>query len=177
MMINEKKVFDWLSLLAGILFILISFMSFRNPGFSLRTIVLLFAIVAITNGILGIITRNRIKNWTGYRGNIFLVLGILEILVGIILLFNLDVGILALSYVFSIWFIADSIRNLFLLQGVRLVRSGYYWFSLILNVIGIFIGISLFFDPIISMLSLSFLIGLYFLLSGIFYIVRAFSRY
>lgn len=171
---REEKEFDWLSLIEGILFILLSLLAFRNPNTSLRIIVVLFALVAIVNGIFSIMTRNRIKDWIGYHGTIFLVLGILEIIVGIILMFNTNAGLVALSYIFSFWFLTDSVRNLFLLDGVRLISKGYYWFSLILNVLGLFIGISLFFDPIVSLLTLSFLIGFYFMIIGIFYIIRAF---
>lgn len=67
-------------------------------------------------------------------------------ILGIVLMFNLYVGVMALAYVFALWFVIDSIRNLVILNEVRLVSTAYYWFSLILNII----GISLFFDPIVS---------------------------
>ena len=103
-------------------------------------------------------------------------MAIAEILVGIILLFRLDEGIIALAYVFALWFIMDSVRNLFLLGSTRAVSVPLYWFSMIVNIIGIFVGFSLFFDPIVSLMTISFLVGFYLLTNGIIHIVGAFSN-
>ncbi|MDN6639756.1 MAG: DUF308 domain-containing protein [Tetragenococcus sp.] len=170
---NANKSVNWGGLILGILFILISLLSFNNPGGSLSAIVILFAILAIINGIFSIVVRNQIKNMIGMRATAFLVLGIIELLLGVVLLFNLSGGIIALSYVFAFWFIADSIRNLFFLDHARTFGNGHYWFTLIINIIGLVLGIMLFIDPIVSALTISFLVGFYFMLTGIFYIVNS----
>ncbi|KAF1302904.1 DUF308 domain-containing protein [Enterococcus saccharolyticus] len=175
-MYEEKKNFDWMSLLLGILFMLTALVTFRNPGTSLTAIVIYLAITAIINGAASLLIRRKVKQLTGLKFTMFLVLGIIEIIVGIVLMFNLNAGILALAYVFAIWFVIDSIRNLIVLNEISGDRKAYYWFSLIVNVLGIFVGFSLFFDPIVSMLTLSFLVGFYLLLLGIFYFVHAFSN-
>jgi uncharacterized membrane protein HdeD (DUF308 family) len=172
----EEKRFDWSSLILGIIFVVVSLMAFQNPGSSLKALVIYLAITAIINGLTSIFIRNRVKQFTGFKATALLTLGILEVILGIVLMFNLYVGVMALAYVFALWFVIDSIRNLVTLNEVRLVSTAYYWFSLILNIIGIFIGISLFFDPIVSMLTLSFLVGFYLMLTGIFYIVQAFIK-
>lgn len=170
---NANKSVNWGGLILGILFILISLLSFNNPGGSLSAIVILFAILAIINGIFSIVVRNQIKNMIGMRATAFLVLGIIELLLGVVLLFNLSGGIIALSYVFAFWFIADSIRNLFFLDHARTFGNGHYWFTLIINIIGLVLGIMLFIDPIVSALTISFLVGFHFMLTGIFYIVNS----
>lgn len=172
----EKNRFDWSSLILGVLFLIISLMAFKNPGSSLVAIVIYFAITAIINGITSIFIRNQVKQVTGFKATALLILGILEVVLGIVLMFNLHVGIMALAYVFAMWFVIDSVRNLFMLSEARLISTAYYWFSMIVNIIGIFIGFSLFFDPIVSMLTLSFLVGFYLMLMGIFYVVRAFTK-
>ncbi|MCF1626485.1 HdeD family acid-resistance protein [Tetragenococcus koreensis] len=170
---NGKKSINWGGLILGILFILISLLSFGNPGGSLSAVVILFAILAVINGIFSIIIRNQIKNMTGFRATAFLVLGIVELILGIVLMFNLSAGIIAITYIFAIWFIADSIRNLFVLDHVRTFGSRHYWLTLFLNLIGILVGFMLFFDPIVSALTISFLVGFYFMLIGIFYIINS----
>lgn len=170
---NGKTSVNWGGLILGVLFILISLLSFNNPGGSLSAIVIFFAILAIINGIFSIVVRNQIKNMTGLRATAFLILGIIELILGIILLFNLSAGILALTYVFAFWFIADSVRNLFFLDHARTFGNGHYWLTLIVNLIGVLVGIMLFFDPIVSAFTISFLIGFYFMLIGIFYIINS----
>ncbi|HAP9234537.1 TPA: hypothetical protein IWI47_001253, partial [Enterococcus faecium] len=56
----------------------------------------------------------------------------------------------------------------------RGVSEGYYWFTIIVNILGILLGIFLLFNPISSALTLSFLVGFYFMLFGITHIVYAF---
>lgn len=160
----------------GILFLLVSLVAFQNPETSLVAIVIYFAVTAIINGIYSLFIRTRIKEFTGYRSTGFLVLAIAEILIGLVLLFRLDTGIIALAYVFALWFIMDSVRNLFLLGPTRLVSVPLYWFSMIVNILGIFVGFSLIVDPIVSLLTISFLVGFYFLMNGLIYIVGAFSN-
>lgn len=175
-MFEEKRKFNWMSFLVGILFLLVSLVAFQNPETSLVAIVIYFAVTAIINGIYSLFIRTRIKEFTGYRSTGFLVLAIAEILIGLVLLFRLDTGIIALAYVFALWFIMDSVRNLFLLGPTRLVSVPLYWFSMIVNILGIFVGFSLIVDPIVSLLTISFLVGFYFLMNGLIYIVGAFSN-
>ncbi|KFN91721.1 hypothetical protein TMUPMC115_1243 [Tetragenococcus muriaticus PMC-11-5] len=109
---DKQRSVNWSGLILGILFILISLLAFNNPQGNLSAIVFFFAVLAITNGIFSIVIRNQIKNMTGFRVTIFLILGIIELLLGIVLLFNLSAGIIAVTYVFAFWFIAGALRNL-----------------------------------------------------------------
>lgn len=144
-MMYEEKRFDWSNLILGIIFV-VSSMAFQPPVSSLKALVIYLAITAIINGLTSIFIRNRVKQFIEFKATALLTLGILEVILGIVLMFNLYVGVMALTYVFGLWFVVDSIRNLVTLNEVRLVSTVYYWFSLILNII----GISLFFDPIVS---------------------------
>ncbi len=174
MLENKKKGVDWSYLLLGILFIMTSLISFRNPFGNLVSIVLVFAIFAIVRGIFEIIIGNKVKNLSGFKFYLPIILGIFNILIGIYFMFNIHIGVAVLPFVFSIWFIADSIMGLLMLDLARAVSNAYFWFSLIINILGVLLGIMLLFDPITSALTISFLVGFYFLLSGISYIVYSF---
>ncbi|MZM07541.1 hypothetical protein GT958_09365, partial [Bifidobacterium pseudocatenulatum] len=76
--------------------------------------------------------------------------------------------------VFAVWFIADSVFALLAADLAKGVSNGYYWFTVIVNILGIILGIMLLFNPISSALTLSFLVGFYFMLFGITHIVYAF---
>ena len=171
---KKKHGLDWGSLLLGVVLIIISLITFQNPAENLLTIVIVFAILAIFKGVIEILIRNRMKDLTGFKTYVPIVVGIIDIIIGIYLFFNLDIGIVALPFIFAIWFILDSFFGLFTLDFAKAVSAGYFWFSLILNILGVIIGVLLLFDPVASALTLSFLVGFYFLLFGILNIVYAF---
>jgi uncharacterized membrane protein HdeD (DUF308 family) len=171
---NERKTVDWGSLLLGILFVFVSLMSFQDPVGNLVAIVLVFAIFAFLKGIFELFLRNRMKELTGYKGKMPLVIGIIDILIGIFFLFNIGAGVIALPFVFAIWFIADSVLALFTADLAKGISTGYYWFTVVINILGILLGIMLLFNPISSALTLSFLVGFYFMIFGINHIVYAF---
>ena len=171
---NERKTVDWGSLILGILFVIVSLMSFQDPVGNLMAIVVVFAIFAFLKGIFELFVRNRMKELSGYKGKTPLVVGIIDILVGIFFLFNIGAGVVALPFVFAVWFIADSVFALLAADLAKGVSNGYYWFTVIVNILGIILGIMLLFNPISSALTLSFLVGFYFMLFGITHIVYAF---
>ncbi|EPH72678.1 hypothetical protein D929_01898 [Enterococcus faecalis 02-MB-P-10] len=171
---TKNRGIDWVSLLIGILFILTSLLSFQNPAGDLVGLVLVFASLAIVKGIYELYARYSIKKISGKKSYLLVVLGILDILIGVYLLFNLDVGLVALPIVFAIWFLIDSILNLFTLDFARAISTGYFWFTLIINILGIIVGIMLLFDPLTSALTLSFLVGVYFMMAGIISLIYAF---
>ncbi|MGX7351827.1 acid-resistance membrane protein [Enterococcus canis] len=169
----EKK-FDWGSFLLGILFIIVALFAFQDPVGDLAAIVLIFGCFAILKGIFELFLRNRLKTLTGSKTWMLIIVGIIDILIGVFLLFNLQASILALPYVFAIWFIIDSVFGLFTLDYAREVSNGYYWFTIIVNILGILLGIMLLFNPLSSALTLAFLVGMYFMFFGIMNIVYSF---
>ncbi|MBL1225510.1 HdeD family acid-resistance protein [Enterococcus sp. BWR-S5] len=171
---RRKSGLDWGSLLLGVLFVIISLMSFQDPAGNLLAIVMVFAVFAIIKGVFEIFVRNRLKELTGFKSYTPLILGVIDIILGVYLLFNLQIGMAVLPYVFAIWFILDSFFNLFTLDLAKAFHTGYYWLSLIVDVLGILLGVMLLFNPLSSALTLSFLVGFYFMMFGITYIVYAF---
>ncbi|GAA2916406.1 DUF308 domain-containing protein [Enterococcus pseudoavium] len=170
----EKRGFDWSSFILGLLFVFVALMSFRDPVGNLVAIVIVFGVFAILKGIFELFLRNRLKDFTGYKAKMPLLVGVLDILIGIFLLWNMKASIIALPFVFAIWFIVDSIFGLFNLDVARKFSNGHFWFSLIINILGVIVGVMLFSHPITSALTLSFLVGFYFMMWGITQIVYAF---
>ena len=163
-----KKKFNWGLLLVGILFVAGGILSFANPAGSIGTIAYAFAFLAIVYGIWLIAS----SMGSGWR----VVGGILDILLGIFLITNIYVAIVAIPYIFAAWFIADSLVRLFTIGATRLLGTGYFVFSLILNILGLVVGVMLLFDPITSALTLSFLVGFYLLLAGVECIIFSLPR-
>lgn len=171
---ERKTNFSWPYLLMGILFILVSLLSFRDPQSSLLAIVYIFALSAILKGIFELFFRRKVHEFTGYKSTMLIITGIFDLLVGIFFLFNISAGFIALPFVFAIWFIVDSVVALSTASIYRAESTGYYWFHIVINVIGIILGFMLLFNPLTSALTLAFLVGFYFMMIGISLIAYAF---
>ena len=159
--------FSWGRLLMGIIFIIAALVSFRNPLADLIFLAVLFGVIAISNGIWLITNRN---------GSAFkMFVGVLDIVIGCVFIFNLGLSVAAIPYIFAFWFIVNAVANLMTVGYARAVGTGFYWLTLILNVLCIIIGIGLMFNPVTSAFTAAFLVGFYFMLAGIEYIVTAFQ--
>ena len=116
----------------------------------------------------------KLEQRTGFGPGLSLAGGILSILAGLMILLYPSAGAWALVVLFPIWFIAHCISRLTRLPLVRLAgRSGYYYFTLVLNILGIALGFIMIVDPLISLFSLGYVIGMYLLILGIDSLVAA----
>lgn len=165
--IIEKKTFSWSYLIWGVVFIIASLIVFGYPVENMIAFTLVFGILAVLGGIWFITHR--------FGSNFRLLFGILEILIGIYLIFYPGEGAIAIAMVLALWFAIDSISNLCALNFYRTLGRNYYWFMLVINVLGVIVGAILFLQPYIAMLALSLLIGFYFMMNGMAYIVLAFT--
>lgn len=175
-MTNTRRSFSWGEFLLGILFVIVGFVAFRDPAGDLMSLTIIFGIVAVIKGIYELFFRSLVKEFMGLNGTWLTVLGIIDLVIGILFLFNLYKGMMILPYLFAIWIIVDSVFNLFMLGYYKAQGTGQYWFALIISIATILIGIFLFFDPIVAALTLSFLVGVYFVWFGILAIISAFSE-
>lgn len=162
--------------LLGVFAIIAGIVSFSNPITVLSATVIVIGIFAICQGLVNIFAFFQLKKLSGMSIGASIVLGILEIILGCLFLFGVNQGIVLLSVIFPIWFIVSCIFTLSHLDRVKIASSGLYWFTLIVNILGIIVGISLLFDPIASAATLAWLVGFYLIMIGIQYLVLAFTN-
>ena len=75
------------------------------------------------------------------------------------------------------WFIAHCISRLSQLPMIRVwTVKWHYYFIMIANIVGLFLGIFMLIRPVAALISLSYLIGIDLILLGIDSIILAFSR-
>lgn len=85
-------------------------------------------------------------------------------------------GTWALAMILPIWIIAHCISRLSHLQYMKMhFGMTYYTISLILNILGLIVGILLIFRPMITLLSMGFLVGAFLIIEGAECIVVAFT--
>lgn len=176
-MLEEKKSVDWISLITGICFIIVSFIAFKNPYASLSSMVIYFGIIAIVKGVGGVLIYKKIKDFSRLNIKLFFWMRIIDILLGLILVFNVESAVSIIPYVFSIWFIIDSINDISFGRYLRFIPGRLYELNIAINIITLILGIMMLYNPLRASFTVVYLIGVYFTICGVKYIAYAFKQY
>ncbi|MDD5804723.1 HdeD family acid-resistance protein [Blautia sp. HCP3S3_H10_1] len=172
---RRRSRYGWLELIEGILLILLGIYTLFNPGDMIRGITFIYGILAVITGISDIVFYAKTERYIGFGPTIALVSGILSILAGLMLLMYPNAGELIMTLLLPIWFIAHSVSRLTHLPLVRLAGSFFYYFTMIVNIMGIILGCLMIIWPAIALFSAGFIIGFYLILLGIDSVVIACS--
>lgn len=169
--------FDWFELIVGILLIIFGIYTLIHPGRSLDWIVILYGMFAMVMGILDIVFYIRAERFTGFGPVVSLVSGIFSIMAGVMLLVHPNSGKWVMVLLLPIWFIAHCVSRLSRLHEIRMMQGKfYYYFTLVINIIGIILGCTMIIWPSILLFSIGFIIGTYLILQGVDNIVAAFHE-
>ena len=172
---RRRSRYGWLELIEGILLILLGIYTLFNPGDMIRGITFIYGILAVITGISDIVFYAKTERYIGFGPTIALVSGILSILAGLMLLMYPNAGELIMTLLLPIWFISHSVSRLTHLPLVRLAGSFFYYFTMIVNIMGIILGYLMIIWPAIALFSAGFIIGFYLILLGIDSVVIACS--
>lgn len=174
---RKRSGFGWLECILGILLIILGIFTFANPHKTLTGIIVIYGVLAVVMGITDILLYVRIERYTGFGPIVSLISGILSVMSGMMLLAYPNAGKLILSLLFPIWFIAHCISRLSHLHTIRLTAGNLtYYFTLALNILGLALGFMMMFRPVVSLISVSYIVGAYLILLGIDSIIMAFSK-
>lgn len=172
---RRRSRYGWLELIEGILLILLGIYTLCNPGGMLRGITFAYGFLAVITGISDIVFYAKTERYIGFGPTIALVTGILSLLAGLMLLMYPNAGELITTLLLPIWFIAHSVSRLTHIPLVRLAGKFYYYFTLIVNILGIILGCLMIIWPWVALFSTGFIIGGYLILLGIDCVVMACS--
>src|SRR5699024_9720499 len=100
-------------LLIGVFFLIICVFIVSFPVENLFAITWLIGILFIINGFIEIFIRRVMKQATQNGSNILIVLGIINIIIGVLILFNVVTSTTFIVYLFAIWFIINALFNMF----------------------------------------------------------------
>ncbi|CAI2580398.1 hypothetical protein AKUH1B302M_04610 [Apilactobacillus kunkeei] len=140
---NRINEFDPFSFIVGILGVIAGIISVSRPDVAFSTVVLIVAVFSIIRGIFKLTHMTDIfdsKGWIIFNS-------ILDILIGVLMLFNGAFGMLYIAIFFAIMFILDSLTALSLAKYVKDVSHGYYIMDVVFAILGIIVGILLFNFP------------------------------
>jgi len=147
-------------ILAAILGLLLAFW----PGASLEVILILFPIFAFIDGTSAIIIGNR--STKGHPWRAFIPMGIIEILIGILVLFWPQATITAFIYLMAIWAFVLGLLELYIALQDK-TKTFTKWTYSIGAIITFILGILVICYPLMTSLVIIWLFGLFFLIYGL----------
>lgn len=174
---RSRSGFGWLQFLIGILLIVLGIWAFTDPDLALTGMVVACGLAAIIMGIADILLFVQVERYTGFGPSLALVSGILSVMSGIMLLAYPGAGVIILTILFPIWFIAHCISRLSHLSSIRLIAgNATFCFALVINIIGLILGFMMLLSPIFTLNTIRYFASAYLILLGIDSVVMAASR-
>lgn len=174
---RKHSGFGWLELIIGILLLALGILTFVKPDLALTSLVFAYGFAAIVMGIADIILYIQIERFVGFGPILSLISGMLSVMAGMMLIVYPRTGVIVLTLLFPIWFIAHCISRLVHLDRIRFIAgNGVYYVSLIIHVIGLILGCLMLLKPLLALTTIRFLAGIYLILLGADSVMMAFSR-
>ena len=165
---KRRSGFGWMELIIGIALAVLGIFTFVYPDNAVTTLVIIYGIIAIITGIADVVLYVRVDKHLGFGPTVSLISGILSVMAGAMLLVYPNAGKWVLSLLFPIWFIAHCLSRLSHLNTIRFIAGNFvYWFTMIVNIIGLVLGVVMIFSPNISVAAVAYIVGAYLVLFGI----------
>ena len=161
----------WAVGLRGVLAIIFGIAAVAWPLAALAGLILVFGAWALADGVLALVEA--VIHWRESRRWALLAEGALGIIFGAVVLVSPWIAILAWVYVIAAWALVTGVLEV--VTGIRLRDQieGEFW-MILSGVVSIIFGLLITFWPLESALALTWLIGVYALVYGVFLLVLAF---
>ena len=174
---KRRSGFGWLELVIGIVLIGLGILVLVKPHLALTGLVFAYGIAAVVMGLADLLLFIEVERYTGFGPTLSLISGVLSVMAGLILVVYPGTGVLVLTVLFPIWFIAHAISRLAHLGHIRFVAGdGVYYFTLIINMIGLILGILMVIYPLFTLTAIRYFASTYLFLLGLDSVVVAVSR-
>lgn len=160
----------WLITLKGLIFIFLGMYILKSPVLGMLGIIVYGGFMLLVSGLtiiaFAIYTRKVNHNWKWQMTE-----GFLDIILALILMFNIGLTVITLPYVFAFFGILTGIC--WLMESLYLKRSHYrYWLvALLAGIFSFLIGIIIFYRPVLAALTIFGIIGIMFTIQGLFFVL------
>jgi uncharacterized membrane protein HdeD (DUF308 family) len=162
----------WMTLLRGVIWIFFGVSIFAQPAISIVTLVLLFGIFAMADGIVNIGNaiggRKENENWL-----LLLFVGIVGVGIGLLAFGNPGLTAFAVLFYIAIWAITTGLLEVVAAIRLRKEIEGEFWLGLA-GLISICFGVIIVARPSVGALSVLWLIGSYSIAFGVILVALAF---
>lgn len=173
--VNQRRKFNWPSFIIGILFVIFAIISFIHPDRSLHLLSVLVGIGSIIKGIYELWFNRFLAQLRNTGSGWLIAMGIIDIILGLVFVFYRGFGAIVIATIFAVWFIFESASGMVVSPLVATVMPGIGFLNIFFGVIMVVLGVIMLFSPMLSALTLVWLISAYLLMLGIVLIVHSFS--
>ncbi|MBS0946009.1 DUF308 domain-containing protein [Lactiplantibacillus plantarum] len=145
---NLKKVrlsYRFMELIIGMIYIILSLIAMRDVKVEFAITIQLFGIFSIMKGVFELLNYTNIKKRINVLSESVLVIGGIDILLGINLLFFYKLNIAMLSIIFGLWFLLNTLLNMctsLILKSMSkklwIIVMAVYYFCIVIAVLLIF---------------------------------------
>jgi uncharacterized membrane protein HdeD (DUF308 family) len=159
----------WVLLLKGILFVIFGILCFMNPGITLATLVLWFAIFMMIDGVFSIF--GVVSNWKTEEDKwLLLAEGALGLVLGFLVYRSPDTFLSFIAFLISFWAIFSGISRIAMAIQLRKEIEGEGWLILS-GVLSVIFGILVFAQPGIGIATLMWIMAAFAIIVGALLIV------
>lgn len=160
-------------IISGIISLIVGFIVLTHPGVTLVSLAILLGAGILVAGVLQIISffadKAALKSpaWT-------LTLGILDVIIGFILLSQLGATTLALPFIIGFWALFASIARIAAAISFHQLKIKNWGFVLTIGILGLLLAFIILFFPGFGALVITTYVGIYFVFVGFSSIMEAF---
>lgn len=169
---DSVKRARWISLIIGILLIINGIIFIANPIESVITLVNVIAVSLIAIGVLRVI---RYFTNDMFKSGVFLVGGILDVILGILIVSNQSVSVVTFTTFIGFWQLFSGVSEIVVSIDVKRLGLPRWWLGLISGILGIILGFMLIRNLVFTSVYISMVVGIYMLVFGITFISTFFG--
>jgi len=161
----------WALALRGVVAILFGVIAIFWPGLTAAALILIFGAYALVDGVFALIAAMRLAR-QHRRSAPFLIEGILNLLIAIVVFLWPGAALVALVYLIAFWALFTG--GALIAAGMALIRLSGEWLLVVSGAVSLLLGIVLLIEPAAGIVALSWWFGLYALIFGIILVSAAF---
>lgn len=167
LMAQDSGKLKWSSLIMGTLLLIVAVIIFSYPVKNFYTLTWLIGLFILINGVIQLLFRRAARALAGSGSGLIVVIGIIDIIFGLLVIFNVGASSTFFIFMFAAWFIVSSVIGLMTISKQSRLKG----LSIIVNVLGLLLGIILLFNPMMGMILVSTMIAITFAILGVTYVI------
>lgn len=108
-MAQDNGKLKWSSLIMGTLLLIVAVIIFSYPVKNFYTLTWLIGLFILINGVIQLLFRRAARALAGSGSGLIVVIGIIDIIFGLLVIFNVGASSTFFIFMFAAWFIVSSI--------------------------------------------------------------------
>lgn len=166
---NYKKIYNsyrFLQITTGIIYLIMAIIAISYTRKTIIHSIQIMGVFSLLKGFFELTNQSEITMRINHKKYTPIIIGVIDTIIGVVFIFNKSLNLNSLITLFAIWFICDLIISFFMLDLAKKINIFYYYLSILINLFGFILVLLLILSEYILNISISSVIGNYFLLFG-----------